>query len=71
MKTKISQSKEYIPGIGKFLYIERYNDGSAFYCLMDKYGDFNVADVGRTYEEIKARIELWKGLVERHVIVVR
>lgn len=71
MKNLIDKSSTYISKIGKSLYVEKFDDGSAFYCLMDKYNDFNVADTGKTYDEIKVRIDLWSDLIDRHVIEVR
>ncbi len=71
MKKLISKDGTFIKEIGKTLYIEEYNDGTEFYCLLDKYGNFNIADTGKTYKEIKTRIDLWKDLVYRHVITIR
>ena len=71
MKTLIGKSQEPVPEIGKSIYTEKYSDGSEFYCLMDKYGNFNVEDTGRTYEEIIVRVNLWKDLARRHVIAVK
>jgi hypothetical protein len=71
MKNLIGKDNKYIEAIGKTLHVEKFDDGSEFYCLLDKYGNFNVVDTGRTYEEIKIRIDKWNDLILRGVVAVK
>jgi hypothetical protein len=68
MKKLISTNKKYIKSIGRMLHEEHFDNNTSFYCLMDKYGNFNIADTGRTFEEIEKRIEFWEDLVKRNVV---
>ena len=68
MKELINKNKEYIKNIGKTLCTEKYNDGTEFYCLLDRYGNFNIADTGRSLDEIKTRIKFWESLISKGVI---
>lgn len=67
-KQLISTEKKYIESIGKWLHIEKFDDGSEFYCLLDKYGKFNIVDTGKTYDEIKKQIKFWEDMISRGVI---
>jgi len=70
-KQLISKEKNYISDIGKYLCVEKFSDGSEFYCLLDKYGSFNIVDTGKTYNEIKIRIDKLRDMILRGVICVR
>lgn len=71
MKKLINKEGKYIEFIGKFLYIEKFDDGTEFYCLLDKNGNVNTLDTGKTYNEIKDRIDFWTKLVLQGTICVR
>ncbi len=68
MKKIIESDKTYIKSIGRFLYSEKFDDGSEFYILKDKYEGSNFVDTGRTIEEITERIRFWEDLVDKNVV---
>ena len=70
MKKLINTKEEYIESIGKTLHVEEFDNGTEFYCLLDKYGNFNIMDTGRTQTEIQKRIDFWQDLVSKNVIRV-
>lgn len=70
-KKLIDKKLMYIESIGKTLCVEKFDNGTEFYCLLDKTGNFNIADTGKSYDEIKERIEVWEDLIKRNIIEVR
>lgn len=70
-KRLIDKKLTYIENIGKTLCVEKFNDGTEFYCLLDKAGNFNIIDTGKSFDEIKERIEVWEDLIKRNVIEIR